>query len=282
MVDFSVSGAGRSDTPTAWAVNCHAHGLVFLTELEYQRQMSLPNACLPNALWVCPSTGCGRPSQWNDEVSRRVRRLLAWASGGSVMFDENTQLETTVIGVGFRAKDNRQHDKVITAEVRCSAHLTPELAEELQRGLSMHLFVGNNRKGTPLQPRPELSIVGLEIEAMQYVLEVRSHPEIKRPTRLAGIRVRNVQARKSMAKDTANVWLLDFVVAFMLQDPAECLHFVKYLKKVLFLTFTEQQPALEGLDEKAPESDQEADVDAGGVATVRKKGEKRQKPEEVH
>lgn len=48
-----------STTPTPWAVNCRQHGLVYLTEAEYIRQMEDSDS-----LWKCPD--CHEPAEWDD------------------------------------------------------------------------------------------------------------------------------------------------------------------------------------------------------------------------
>ena len=52
----------ESPTPTPYAVNCKEHGLVYLTEAEYDRQMMLPDS-----LWQCPRAGCSHFATWDDE-----------------------------------------------------------------------------------------------------------------------------------------------------------------------------------------------------------------------
>jgi len=50
----------ESPTPTPWAVWCRHHGQRFLTEAEYVRQFSNPDA-----LWACPI--CGGDADWDDD-----------------------------------------------------------------------------------------------------------------------------------------------------------------------------------------------------------------------
>lgn len=45
-----VEGVSRVRTP--WAVHCKQHGLVYLTEEEYSRQLMMPDYT-----WVCPLDG---------------------------------------------------------------------------------------------------------------------------------------------------------------------------------------------------------------------------------
>lgn len=42
-----------------WAVICPTHGQVFLTEQEYDFQLSRPDRT-----WMCP---CGESAQWDDD-----------------------------------------------------------------------------------------------------------------------------------------------------------------------------------------------------------------------
>lgn len=52
---------GNSDDPTPYAVNCkNCMILRFLTEAQYQRQLSKPDS-----LWTCPV--CGEVAQWDDD-----------------------------------------------------------------------------------------------------------------------------------------------------------------------------------------------------------------------
>lgn len=54
---------------TPYAIRCHgwekddpeAHGLVYLTEAQYDRQMELPHST-----WSCPLCGI-KPASWDDE-----------------------------------------------------------------------------------------------------------------------------------------------------------------------------------------------------------------------
>jgi hypothetical protein len=46
--------------PGPYAVSCREHGLVYLTEAEYDAQMDDPDE-----EWRCPH--CGRKSEWSDE-----------------------------------------------------------------------------------------------------------------------------------------------------------------------------------------------------------------------
>lgn len=51
---------------TPYAVICPYHGKRFLTEKEYERQMSKPAvAAFGDDLWRCPD--CGRRSGWDDD-----------------------------------------------------------------------------------------------------------------------------------------------------------------------------------------------------------------------
>lgn len=60
---------GESIEPTAFAVVCPAHGLIYLTEHEYNRQMYRSDS-----KWECPHWEreppgiCGRISNFSDEV----------------------------------------------------------------------------------------------------------------------------------------------------------------------------------------------------------------------
>lgn len=56
---------GVSLTPTAFAVRCLAHGVVYLTDSEYDRQMDNPDA-----KWACPI--CGRCAEWDDGIYERA------------------------------------------------------------------------------------------------------------------------------------------------------------------------------------------------------------------
>lgn len=51
---------GKSEQPTPALVHCRAHGRVFLTPAEYDRQMSAPDGG-----WVCPV--CLEDATWDDE-----------------------------------------------------------------------------------------------------------------------------------------------------------------------------------------------------------------------
>jgi hypothetical protein len=46
--------------PSAWAVFCFEHGLVYLTHNEYVEQMEAADS-----VWVCPI--CRRWARWSDE-----------------------------------------------------------------------------------------------------------------------------------------------------------------------------------------------------------------------
>lgn len=58
-------------TPTPYAVHCRLHGLVYLSQAEYDRQMDDPNS-----LWKCP---CGRLAEWDDD--NYEARIDAWPGG---------------------------------------------------------------------------------------------------------------------------------------------------------------------------------------------------------
>lgn len=45
---------------TAWAVTCRTHGKQYLTEAQYDQQLSHPDD-----RWFCPV--CGAVSEWDDE-----------------------------------------------------------------------------------------------------------------------------------------------------------------------------------------------------------------------
>ena len=51
-------GTERQETP--WAVTCDEHGLVFLTQEEYSKQMKVPSKT-----WRCPI--CREEAIWDDE-----------------------------------------------------------------------------------------------------------------------------------------------------------------------------------------------------------------------
>lgn len=52
--------SGVSQAPTPWAVHCPVHGMVYLTRLEYHKQMNNPDA-----RWVCPLDGM--LATWDDD-----------------------------------------------------------------------------------------------------------------------------------------------------------------------------------------------------------------------
>lgn len=54
---------GESSTPTAYAVNCPEHGIVYLTDEEYSQQMNDADA-----RWECPRALCGRVAEFNDTI----------------------------------------------------------------------------------------------------------------------------------------------------------------------------------------------------------------------
>lgn len=47
---------------TPWAVECNTHGLVFLTEEEYNYQMNRPNST-----WYCPISPGLCNAYWSDD-----------------------------------------------------------------------------------------------------------------------------------------------------------------------------------------------------------------------
>jgi hypothetical protein len=57
-----MSDQRESPTPTPWAVLCQAHGQVFLTEAEYDRQLMRPDS-----VWECPRAGCSHFARWDDD-----------------------------------------------------------------------------------------------------------------------------------------------------------------------------------------------------------------------
>lgn len=50
----------ESSEPTGFAVICPEHGRVFLSEEEYDRQLSRPDST-----WKCPR--CGKASEWDED-----------------------------------------------------------------------------------------------------------------------------------------------------------------------------------------------------------------------
>ena len=65
--------AGReSFVPTPYAVQCPTHGMVYLTEEEYDRQL-----CKSANRWECPRMEtdppgyCGLPVEFNDAIIER-------------------------------------------------------------------------------------------------------------------------------------------------------------------------------------------------------------------
>lgn len=59
-----MKGQSPNNEPTPWAVSCPNHGQIFLTQMEYDRQMDDKNIG-----WICP---CGQLADfdrdnWEDE-----------------------------------------------------------------------------------------------------------------------------------------------------------------------------------------------------------------------
>jgi hypothetical protein len=57
--------------PTPFAVRCPEHGLVYLSQAEYNHQMNRPDA-----LWRCP---CGATATWDDD--NYEARIDTWHEG---------------------------------------------------------------------------------------------------------------------------------------------------------------------------------------------------------
>jgi hypothetical protein len=56
--------AMTSRLPTPWMVHCATHGIVYLTFVEYDAQVSDPDSS-----WVCPV--CGEDAVWDDANYKR-------------------------------------------------------------------------------------------------------------------------------------------------------------------------------------------------------------------
>jgi hypothetical protein len=54
---------------TPWAVVCHKHGRVFLTQQQYDKQM-----IVADAFWICPV--CGDVASWDDDNYEKHIELL--------------------------------------------------------------------------------------------------------------------------------------------------------------------------------------------------------------
>jgi hypothetical protein len=51
---------GKSQAPSPFAVICRTHGQVYITEDDYVKQLSMPDA-----LWTCPE--CGGVAEFDDD-----------------------------------------------------------------------------------------------------------------------------------------------------------------------------------------------------------------------
>jgi uncharacterized protein with PIN domain len=54
---------------TPWAVICHRHGRVYLTQQQYDVQMNKPDS-----FWLCPV--CGDVAGWDDDNYEKHMELL--------------------------------------------------------------------------------------------------------------------------------------------------------------------------------------------------------------
>jgi hypothetical protein len=53
--------------PTPFAVDCYRHGKVYLTDAEYERQLSCPDKG-----WSCPYPLCGLAATFDDDNYERA------------------------------------------------------------------------------------------------------------------------------------------------------------------------------------------------------------------
>jgi hypothetical protein len=180
------------------------------------------------------------------------------------------QLEVRILGLHFRVKDSRQKDSQTIAEVSVEATLTPELADSIIEGMAADLYL---QRGRHPKVKTDMREAGYDLAAASYVLELRKREGVQKHIRINGVTVRKLEVYKNNAGDG---WLLGFTVGFVLLAAEESLLFVEYLRKSLYVSFIEQEPALE-LGDAAKDGalpGTEHDVDGDGTVNRRRDAKK--------
>lgn len=153
------------------------------------------------------------------------------------MFSKHPSQPVTVNGLTFRKKGSREGDSTTIAEVTFEVPLTWGLANDVLEGMAEDLF------SSPKKPKLDMTDASFRLPAMAYLFTVRP-TEKGRAQKISGCTLRSVGAYKAGGKPE-NDWLLRFTVAFLMLSAEEMAPFLKGLFGSLYVTFEEQEPAMD-------------------------------------
>jgi len=188
------------------------------------------------------------------------------------MFSRQNQY-TVVHDFGVRVKDEREQDRNHLVEVGFEMPLTYELADEILPAMARDLFIQVKGDWTP---RPEMREAVFNLAPAMQVMDVRNHPE------LTGETIQGVQLRKIKAvKGDGDVWMLRFTASWTLGNPNEVILMITRLRLGVYVTFREQQPALNLQPEAAAAAEgTEGSEGSGGDDKPKRGRKKRTRPED--
>jgi hypothetical protein len=186
------------------------------------------------------------------------------------------QIVTTINNITFRKKAKRESDPQKFVEVTVETPLDKDGAYDLKPFIPdiLDLFT----KGG--EPKVDLRDVSFESPKKLWILELRSHEEIKRPHKIANITLRRVNAYKA----EGGTWILGFTLSFILGDMKDVTEFLRFFAATCTMRFEEQDPGLPMDDgEPAPSDEQTHDVTpSGNVENIRGRKKKPADEEKTH
>ena len=179
-------------------------------------------------------------------------------------------VEASLDRLTFRKPAKREKDTKKEIEVSFGVPLGYRLANQVSDQLGDDLYI---KVKDEWKPRPEMTECSFALQPKTWLLELRSHPEVDRALKIAGVSTRNVNTYKSESGE----WILGFTIQFVMVDPKEALVLIRHLWQNVYLTFEEQEPELKGMDDGAPAPDSGKTADVNLRGEVEKISERRAK-----
>ena len=175
------------------------------------------------------------------------------------------QVITTVKNITFRQKAKREADPQKFVEVTVETPIDRDQAYDVKPYIPdiVDLFA----KGG--EPKGDVRKVSFEAPKKLWLLELRSHNDIKRPHKIASVTIRNVGASKAQG----GTWLFGWTLSFLLGDLKDVTEFIRFFGATCTMQYAEQDPELPMDDgEPAPGEERTHQVTPGGnVENIRKK-----------